>query len=382
MSAKLRPIAIYLPQFHPIPENDKAWGKGFTEWTNVKKAKPLFRNHLQPHVPHSKVGYYDLRDFEVLEKQAELAREFGVSGFAFYHYWFDGKRLLEIPLDNMLKSSTYDFPFLYIWANENWTRKWDGADNEVIIKQNHSLEDDEKHIRFLCENVFTNKNYIKIDGKCVFVLYKPFLLPDATKTVNLWRKIATEYKIELYCCHMVFGYSPKLQQLVSGFDAVIDFEPFGIRRKSVFDEIKERRLKKINLFHRVVLKLSRTFLKKDQVFKFQYNLIEYEWMLQEQKALKEYPFKIFPGIVPGWDNTARRKRDPALILTGSTPILFKKWLMKIMKDFTPYSEQENLLFINAWNEWAEGNHIEPDKKFGIQYLDAIKESIENNNHGK
>ena len=375
---KIRPIAIYLPQYHPIPENDKAWGKGFTEWTNVKKAKPLFKGHFQPHVPHRDFGYYDLRDPSVLQKQANLARDFGIAGFAFYHYWFDGKRLLETPLDTMLKSDSYDFPFLYIWANENWTRKWDGADNEVIIKQNHCLEDDEKHLRFLCENVFTNKNYIKIEGKCVFALYKPFLLPDPTTTVALWRKVAAEYGIELYCCHMVFAYTPEQQELISGFDAVIDFEPFGIRRTSLGKEIEKNRVEKTTLLHRAILKCSRLVLKKDKLFKFQYNVLDYEWLLKGQTSLKDYSFKIFPGIVPGWDNTARRKNDPALVLTNSTPQLFKKWLQTLIKDFIPYSKEENLLFINAWNEWAEGNHIEPDEKFGTQYLEAIKESTEHN----
>lgn len=375
---KIRPIAIYLPQYHPIPENDKAWGKGFTEWTNVKKAKPLFKDHFQPHIPHRDFGYYDLRDPSVLQKQADLAHDFGIAGFAFYHYWFDGKRLLETPLDNMLQSDSYDFPFLYIWANENWTRKWDGADNEVIIKQNHCLEDDEKHIRFLCEKVFTNKNYIKIEGKCVFALYKPFLLPNPTATVALWRKVAAEYGIDLYCCHMVFSYTPEQQELIRGFDAVIDFEPFGIRRTSLGKEIERNRLEKTTFLHRVILKLSRTFFNKGKLFKFQYNVLDYEWLQQKQKSLKDYSFKIFPGIVPGWDNTARRKNDPALVLTNSTPQLFKQWLQNLIKDFTPYSKEENLLFINAWNEWAEGNHIEPDEKFGTQYLEAIKESTEHN----
>lgn len=380
--SQIRPIAIYLPQFHPIPENDKAWGKGFTEWNNVKNAKPLFRNHFQPHIPHKEVGYYDLRDGTVLEKQADLAQKFGISGFAFYHYWFDGKRLLEKPLDQMLKSTSYDFPFLYIWANENWTRKWDGADHEIIIKQNHSLEDDEKHIRFLCENVFCHKNYIKIDGKCVFVLYKPFLLPNPTETVHLWRTVAAEYGIDLYVCHMLFSYNKNHQNLVEGFDAAVDFEPFGIRRKSVFEEIENRHQKKITLLPRVILKLSRTLLKKDKLFSFQYNVLDYKWMNKDQKSIKEYPFKIFPGIVPGWDNTARRKNNPALVLKNSTPNLFKEWLIKIIADFEPYTKEENLIFINAWNEWAEGNHIEPDQKFGTQYLEAIKESFESDNHGK
>ncbi len=168
-------IAIYLPQFHAIPENDEWWGGGFTDWTNVIKAKPLFKEHYQPHIPHKSIGYYDLRDQNILVYQAALAKEHGIYGFAYYHYWFNGKRLLNVPIDNMLKSGEPDFPFCLIWANENWTKRWDGHDNEVLIKQEYSFEDDRRHIRFLCENVFPDKRYMKINEKPVFVVYRPEL---------------------------------------------------------------------------------------------------------------------------------------------------------------------------------------------------------------
>jgi len=368
----IRPIAIYLPQYHPIPENDKAWGEGFTEWTNVKKAKPLFKGHYQPHMPLEDVGYYDLSDPEVLVRQAELANEYGIYGFAFYHYWFNGKRLLETPLDNMLKSGKPDFPFCYIWANENWTKRWDGADQEIIIKQDYSFDDDREHIHFLCKNVFNKENYIKISGKALFVVYKPYLLKNPHETAKLWRSVAAEYGIQLYLCHMVFSYNKDWQKLVDGFDAVIDFEPFGIRRNDIFTEITKKRNKSLSFYQKIIIRFSYFFFKRAKLFSAQYNIMEYQWMFENLNPLNNFPCKIYPSIVPSWDNTARRKNDPGLILKNSSPDLFEKWLCIIKKDFTPYSAEENFIFINAWNEWAEGNHLEPCKKWGYAYLNKVK----------
>jgi Glycosyltransferase WbsX len=369
---KLRPIAIYLPQFHPIPENDQAWGKGFTEWTNVTKAKPLFRGHHQPHVPAESVGYYDLRDTGTMVKQAALAKEYGVHGFAFYHYWFNGKRLLELPLDNMLKTGTPAFPFCYIWANENWTKRWDGQDQQIIIKQDYSPDDDRQHMRFLCENVFPNKNYITVDGKHLFVIYKPFLFPDPAKTAAIYRAVAAEYGIKLHLCHMVFCYKDEWKGLLQGFDAAIDFEPFGIRRSNIFDVMGAGRRSQLTLYHRAVRYLFRHAFGKEKRFSGQYNQLEYHWMVNHLKSLKDFPFKLYPSLVPGWDNTARRKNDPTLILRNSSPELFGRWLQKIADDFEPANTEENFVFINAWNEWAEGNHLEPCQRWGTDYLAKVK----------
>ncbi|MCK9412227.1 MAG: glycoside hydrolase family 99-like domain-containing protein [Prolixibacteraceae bacterium] len=372
-----RTLAIYLPQFHTIPENDKAWGKGFTEWTNVRKAKPLFKGHYQPHIPHEDVGYYDLSDPKVLVRQVAMAKEYGIYGFAFYHYWFNGKRLLETPLDNMLKTGKPLFPFCYIWANENWTRKWDGEDNQVIIKQNYSFIDDRQHIIFLCENVFSNKNYITIDGKHLFIVYKPYLFPDPLETTKIFRSVAAQYGIQLYLCHMVFGYRKEWQNPLEGFDAVIDFEPFGIRRNDIFQEIALSRQNNLKITHKALIYLFKRIFKKEKIFSAQYNQLHYQHMVDNLKSLKDLPYKIYPSIVPGWDNTARRKNDPALILKNSTPELFEKWLKNIKRDFMPYSKEENFIFINAWNEWAEGNHLEPCQKWGIEYLEKIKKVLSN-----
>jgi len=372
---KIRPIAIYLPQFHPIPENDNAWGEGFTEWNNVRKAKPLFKGHYQPNVPLESIGYYDLRDPDVLVRQAAMAKKHGIYGFAFYHYWFNGKRLLETPLDNMIKYGKPDFPFCCIWANENWTKKWDGGNNQIIISQNHSPEDDLEHIRFLCQHFLKNENYIKINGRPLFIVYKPLLLPNPTETAQIWRSEAEKYGINLYLCHMVFGYSRNKNLPVKGYDAVIDFEPFSIRRRNIFDQISNNRKNSLKLYEKSIIQLLKWLNINKKFFPVQYNKIDYKWIVENLETLKNYPVRIYPSIVPGWDNTARRNNDPALILTNSNPQLFENLLRKILKDFTPFSVEENFIFINAWNEWAEGNHIEPCKRYGTEYLETIERAI-------
>ncbi len=369
---KIRNIAIYLPQFHPIPENDKWWGKGFTEWTNVTKAKPLYPGHYQPHLPKD-LGFYDLRINEVREEQANLAREFGIDGFCYYHYWFNGKRILERPVEEILKLKEPNFPFMLCWANENWSRRWDGLDQEILMKQDYSDYDDIEHIKDLIR-FFKDPRYICVNGKPVFIIYKPFLLPNPEQTARRWRKVAAEYGLELYLCHMVFGYQDK-PVLISGFDAAIDFEPFGIRRRNIFEKLRTEVLSQkfqISFFPKstFVKSLNHRLLK---VGAPSLNKIPYKWMLQNVRPINEIGYKVYPSITPGWDNTARRKSNPTLILDGSSPRLFAEWLQLILNDFKPYSQEENFLFINAWNEWAEGNHLEPCQEFGIQYLQAFKE---------
>ena len=361
----IRPLAIYLPQFHPIPENDTAWGEGFTEWTNVKNAVPLFDGHYQPHVPHDSIGYYDLRDPEVLVKQAAMAREHSIYGFAFYHYWFNGKRLLNEPIDNMLELGRPDFPFCFIWANENWTKRWDGKDKEIIIKQDYSLEDDRQHIKFLCEKVFNDKRYITIDGKPLLIIYKPELFPDIKKTVQIWREEAKEYGIgELYLCYFengIFNINP--DQI--SFDASIEFQP----QWRSLSSLKFNR--KGNYIKRALHKLGFTN------YLFQSNAVyNYKNVVQKMSNSTNTQHKIYPCITPMWDNSARKRKN-AVIFNQSTPEIYGKWLRTILKKFKPFSSDENFIFINAWNEWAEGNHLEPCQKWGMKYLEATKSVILN-----
>lgn len=373
-SKSLRHIALHLPQFHPIPENDEWWGKGFTEWTNVTKARPLFEGHYQPHHP-ADLGYYDLRLEEARDAQARLAQEYGIDGFCYYHYWFNGKRLLERPVDEILSKGKPDFPFMLCWANDNWTRRWDGLDQEVLITHEYSPEDDVEHMRHLIE-YFQDPRYIKVNNKPVFVLYKTFFLPDPEATAKRWRAVAAELGIELYLCHMVFGYNQEWNRLVKGFDAAIDFEPFGIRREDGLAKVNNIfNKKRISLFKKV----SNRIIGRKNYIKIpnEYNLHEYSSMFQNLKSLNKINFKLFPSIVPGWDNSPRRKFNPRLILHESTPKKYGEWLKKVIDDFTPYSTEENFIFINAWNEWAEGNHLEPCLKWGRSYLEETQNILLN-----
>jgi hypothetical protein len=368
---KVKPIAMVLPQFHPIPENNQWWGKGFTEWTNVVKTKPLYRGHYQPQLP-ADLGFYDLRVHEARLAQAELASQYGIYGFCYYHYWFNGKRLLEKPVDDILNSGQPDFPFMLCWANENWTRRWDGGEHEILMIQEYNEVDDVAHMHHLIQ-YFLDPRYIRINNKPVFVLYKPFLLPNPTETVRRWRSVAAEYGLELYLCHMVFSYQIDTRHLLDGFDAAIDFEPFGIRR-SYFQEEISRRNKSIVFKFINIMKIK--FGLNICFAKYKLNILPYRWMFENLQSIHSFGFKLYPSIVPGWDNTARQSNNPTLVLDSNSPHEFQKWLEKITNDFKPYSEDENLIFINAWNEWAEGNHLEPCTRWGKQFLEVVRKLID------
>ncbi len=375
MSEKLRPIAIYLPQFHEIPENNEWWGDGFTEWVTVKKAIPQFKGHYQPHVP-SELGYYDLVRSNTIEAQASLAKEHGIHGFCYYHYWFNGKRLLDAPVQKMIETSVPDLPFMLCWANENWTRTWDGREKNILIAQQYSEEDDRDHIRHLIP-FFKDPRYIKVNDKPVICIYKSFLLPDPSKTISIFREEAKKEGLELYICrfenHGHYG-----ETYMKGFDAAIDFQPFG-ENFPAYNKLLERRARK-NPAKRILFKFFDIIGWKkpeDQWVRNYYQRLDYndfaEFSVTHGRREK---YKIFPGIFPNWDNTARRGAD-ALIFKNSTPASFKAWLQKIVNTFKPYSKDENFIFINAWNEWAEGNHLEPDEKWGRGYLEAVKKVMEN-----
>lgn len=357
VSKTIRPIAIYLPQFHPIPENDAWWGKGFTEWTNVVKAKPLFEKHYQPHLP-ADLGFYDLRLQEVREAQADLAKQYGIYGFCYYHYWFNGRRVLERPMNEILKLSRPDFPFCLCWANENWTRRWDGYDKDVLLKQEYNFADDKQHIHYLCK-IFQDKRYIRIDGKPLFIIYRSELFPDIRKTTQIWREEALKLGIgDIYLARMESFTSEDPTEL--GFDAAIEFQPdwrnFPPKKKAtLLERVKYKLLDIDNPYH-----INRIF--------------EYREFIDSMLNKLKPTYKRFPCVVPSWDNSARRQKQAA-ILDNSTPQLYEEWLTAIVNQFIPYSSDENLLFINAWNEWAEGNHLEPCQKWGRAYLEATLRAV-------
>ncbi|PWJ43305.1 glycoside hydrolase family 99-like domain-containing protein [Sediminitomix flava] len=353
----LRPIAIHLPQFHPFQENDLWWGKGFTEWTNVTKASPKFKGHYQPHLP-TDLGFYDLRLPESRESQAELAKEYGIYGFCYYHYWFNGKRVMERPVQDILNSNKPNFPFCLCWANENWTRNWDGKDKEVLLKQDYNHEDDLNHIRYLIQ-YFKDDRYIRVDGKPLFVIYKTEQFPNIKRTVDIWRSECLKAGVgEIYLARMeasAIGIDP----LSIDFDAAIEFQP---RWRMLNENLRMYGSLSDRLKHKLGYEES-PFINN--------RIFSYEEFVEDVISKEKVDYKLFPGITPMWDNSARRNQG-ATILEGSTPDLYGKWLDHIVKNFQPYSSEENFVFINAWNEWAEGNHLEPCRKWGRAYLEKTQ----------
>jgi hypothetical protein len=348
MTNHLRPpqprlLAFYLPQFHPIPENDVWWGSGFTEWTNVTRARPLFPGHYQPHLP-ADLGFYDLRLAETRQAQADLAREYGISGFCYYHYWFNGKRLLHQPFDEVLSSGEPDFPFCLCWANENWTRKWDGCDDQVLIGQNYCEEDDREHIRWLA-NAFRDRRYIRVEDKPMFLVYRASELPDPARTTSIWRQEAREMDIgELFLCRVESFPQDRGDPRQLGFDAAVEFQPdFASLDYSLARGAK--------------------------------GAFEYPLMVERMLRKSSPPYRRFGCVTPSWDNTPRIG-EKATILKNASPEAYERWLRTILRKGAPNNDGESFVFVNAWNEWAEGNHLEPCQKWGRAYLEATRRALE------
>lgn len=357
----VRLIAMYLPQFHPIPENDVWWGAGFTEWTNVAKARPLFRGHYQPRLP-SDLGFYDLRVPEVRATQAALARQHGISGFCYYHYWFNGRRVLERPFSEVLSSGEPDFPFCLCWANENWTRVWDGGAEEILLRQEYSLEDDLEHIKSLIP-VFSNKRYIRINGRPLFLVYRTEHLPNPLRTAQIWRDYARQSGVgELYLVR-VESFLTGIDPRSIGFDAAVEFSPDW---KTLSMSLRR------GLWHRLMMKggvYNRVYLENF--------VCEYQLLAERMLSKVNPEFKRFRCVTPSFDNSARRTRNAAIFL-GSTPGKFKEWLKQTVEmTVCEKSGDERIVFINAWNEWGEGNYLEPDARWGRAYLEAVAKVINN-----
>ena len=359
---KPRLISFYLPQYHPIPENDEWWGKGFTEWTNVAKAKPLFRGHYQPHLP-ADLGFYDLRLLEVREKQAELAREAGIEGFCYWHYWFGGKQLLERPFNEVLASRKPDFPFCLAWANESWTGIWHGTPNRVLMEQTYPGEEDHiAHFNSLLP-AFLDHRYITVDGKPLFVIYKPKYLPFPAETLNLWQELAFNAGLKgLYIVGVINDVQEGKKYKNLGFNAfTLSRLPWSTKRSVAF-----KLLSKVFGKQKSICLYQKLFQKPFQYYDF--NRAPSDLVYEEDL---EYIY--YPCVVPNWDNTPRSGLN-GYVGINSSPALFKEQIVKATQRVDGYENEHRIIFIKSWNEWAEGNHLEPDQRFGHAYLQAIKDA--------
>lgn len=365
-------IAFYLPQFHPIPENDNWWGKGFTEWTNVAKAKARFKGHYQPHIP-ADMGFYDLRLPESRILQAKLAKNHGISGFCYYHYWFNEKMLLERPFNEVLSSKEPDFPFCLCWANENWTKKWDGLEKYVLIEQDYSSYDPYKHILWL-EKAFSDPRYIKVNGKPLFLIYRPDEIFEIEKVLVSWRTYIKQAGYpDIYLCSVnSSGTKMSREEMIErGFDAVVDFQP---NLKSIGSGPIERILKTPRSFiPRIIDYISLKFNLYDFFPNLKtYMLVDYKYFVDKSIKNMIGKQKNFPCIFPSWDNSSRRSIG-AIIIQNNDADVFGKWLQTSIEKVEEYPKDEQIIFINAWNEWAEGCHLEPDLKNGKKFIEKIKE---------
>ena len=386
---KARVIAFYLPQFHPIPENDKWWGKGFTEWTNVGKAKPLFKGHYQPRVP-ADLGYYDLRMPEVREAQAQMAREAGIEGFCYWHYWFgNGKQLLERPFNEVLASGKPDFPFCLGWANHSWTTKtWENAKGEfhesTIVEQTYGDEDDyTKHFYYVLK-AFRDKRYITVDGKPLFYIFSPMRFVKAVgydgvkHFIDLWQRLARENGLGgIYFVASRQSLDMEDQTVISTIKKKLVRTPLSKFQQCLdmgFDAVNSRGEYLAEFYSRNIGNFVWRTMKRELFHSFSLTVCK-------QVDINKYLFtqydrleNIFPTLIPAFDRSPRAGKK-AHIWTGSTPELFKDQLMKVLKLIENKTDEHKILFLQSWNEWGESNYVEPDLKYGHGFLDVLKECL-------
>ena len=342
-------LAHYLPQFHPIPENDRWWEPGFTEWTNVTRARPLFRGHVQPHLP-ADLGFYDLRVAEVRQAQADFARRYGLTGFCYWHYWFAGRLLLERPFEEVLSTGEPDYPFCIAWANQSWSGIWHGAPHRILIEQTYpGADDDARHFAYLLR-AFEDPRYIRIKGRPLLFIYKPADLPQPAQFVDRWQAMASVAGLEGLHLVASLGESSYATHLEDGFDAAVYYEfPF---QETFMTWFRERLM-------------SRNVIRGPKRFPY-------------RRALPEPPTDIggtvIPCVYPNWDNTPRAGRR-GVLATHSTPERFGAQVRRAIEIASRAPAGERMVMIKSWNEWAEGNYLEPDREYGFARLEALAEEV-------
>ncbi len=345
LAGSRRVIAYYLPQFHAIPENDAYWGKGFTEWRNVARGLPLFEGHIQPRHP-ADLGFYDLSNPHVLRQQAALARNYGIGGWAFYYYWFDGRKVLDTPIEILWRNQDIDMDFCVFWANENWTRSWDGMHDNVLLRQNHSEQDD---IAFIAEvaKYFEDRRYLRHHGQPLLMMYRPQLLPNAVATVERWRNWCARNGVPQPYLVSTQAYGLGNSSEV-GFDAMAEFPP---HRGSACRADLLRPATPL-----------RTFGVERRIQCLEYASAVQAW----SQPTPQEAGKLFKCVFPSWDNSVRRINSIPSIYAWSTPAQYQQWLSYCLAQ----AQEGDFVFVNAWNEWAEGAYLEPDLFYGHAYLEA------------
>lgn len=368
-------VALYFPQLHSIPENDAWWGRGFTDWVNVRRAKPQFHGHNQPRVPLDN-RYYDQSQVETLKWQVDLANSHGVHGFCHYHYWFEGKQLLETPTNMMLASKNIDFPFCLAWANETWSRRWDGRDNDILQEQKHTPDKAlwEQHFNYLYR-AWSDERAIKIEGKPVFLIYRPHRIEKVAEMFDFWRELASRRGLPGLFFVAMKSYEYPDPLVLKHFDASMHFQPFealfspDFPRPGIESGALARQFRRLPDRAQDILRALR--------YRFLPSLTFYDYdevWAQILKVERDGGLPTFPGAFVDWDNTARYV-NRARIFKGVSPERFAQWFSQLVEVTSTRPTSERIIFVNAWNEWAEGTYLEPDARNGYKFLEAIRDSL-------
>lgn len=373
---KPKTIAIYYPQFQSIPENDLAWGAGFTDWVNVKKAKPLFKGHYQPKVPINN-NYYDLSNHEVLQHQVQLAKKYRIDGFCFYHYWFDGKLLLNKPVEQFLDDKSLDMSFCMSWANETWSKRWIGDTKTIIQLQEHKPDRDiwKTHFNYLL-NFFLDSRYIKINNKPVFIIYQPILIEELNNLFDLWNELAFNNGFDgiYYIFTKRHDYLP--QEILNSFDGIMKFQPQEVYNSNSFTgkgRIVNYLTNRMRFLPERIIDYLYLIRARFNTYKIYDSKQVWSHILKNSyKISKDFQGQIYESVYVNWDNTARYG-EKATVFTHVSPSEFQNYFHLLYKE--AIKQGSELLFINAWNEWAEGAYLEPDDKYGFEYLNAIRQII-------